>query len=101
PQEAQAVFCYLIAIVKASHNSILLHLVNSLEPALKSNILQVLELLYTFPKMSKILKQYRHCITKMILAREPEKARDASHKHLAFIEDVLIRHNHEHNRTKP
>lgn len=34
------------------------------------------------------------------MAREPEKAREASHRHLAFIEDILLELNREHSRRE-
>lgn len=46
------------------------------------------------------VNDHRASIFEAIVAREPEKAREASHRHLAFIEDILLELNREHSRRE-
>jgi len=45
-----------------------------------------------------VVSKHRAGIFEAIVAREPEKAREASHRHLAFIEEVMLDVSRERSR---
>lgn len=98
--EVEAIMQYLLTMAEASHNTVLLHFVQSLSPILRQNVSQILELLYLDSDMSTALSELRLAITAKILAKEPEKAREACHQHLLFIEDAVYRLNKTHGRQE-
>ncbi|PIJ49868.1 transcriptional regulator PdhR [Erwinia sp. OLTSP20] len=98
--EADAVMQYQIAVTEAAHNVVLLHLLRSMSPMLKQNVHQNFELLYTRREMLAKVSEHRARIFAAIVAREPEKAREASHRHLAFLEEILLERNREQTRRE-
>lgn len=88
--EVKAVIKYLIAVTEASHNIVLLHVMQSLAPILEHNILENFGLLNQRPEVVEKISQHRKLIVKAIMNNEPEIARQASHAHLAFIKETLI-----------
>ena len=98
--EADAVMQYQVAVTEAAHNVVLLHLLRCIAPMLEQNVKQNFELLYSRREMLAKVNDHRASIFEAIVAREPEKAREASHRHLAFIEDILLELNREHSRRE-
>ncbi|WP_092876755.1 pyruvate dehydrogenase complex transcriptional repressor PdhR [Izhakiella capsodis] len=98
--EADAVMQYQIAVTEAAHNVVLLHLLRSMSPMLKQNVHQNFELLYTRREMLAQVSEHRARIFAAIVAREPEKAREASHRHLAFLEEILLERSREQTRRE-
>ncbi|WP_394211630.1 pyruvate dehydrogenase complex transcriptional repressor PdhR [Enterovibrio calviensis] len=98
--EAAAVMQYLIAVTEASHNVVLLHIMRSLAPLLEHNILQNFELLNRREDVVDKVSKHRANIVQAITAGEPEKARQASHAHLAFIEETLLDLGREESRRE-
>lgn len=98
--EAEAVMQYQTAVTEASHNVVLLHLLRCMAPLLEQNVRQNFELLYSRREMLERVSNHRASIFDAIVAREPEKAREASHQHLAFIEEVLLELDREHGRRE-
>lgn len=98
--EADAVMNYQIAVTEAAHNAVLLHLVRCMGPMLENNVRQNFELLYSRREMLAQVSSHRAGIFAAIVAREPEKAREASHRHLAFIEEILLDLGREHSRRE-
>jgi len=96
--EAGAVMQYQIAVTEAAHNVVLLHLLNCMGPMLEQNVRQNFELLYARREMLEKVSGHRMRIFEAIMAREPEQARQASHRHLAFIEEIMLDLNREHTR---
>ena len=88
--EASAVMQYQFAVTEAAHNVVLLHLLRSKQPMLEDNIRQNFDLLYSRHEMLVKVSAHRASIFEAIVVREPEKAREASHRHLAFIEEMLL-----------
>ncbi|MFH0256002.1 pyruvate dehydrogenase complex transcriptional repressor PdhR [Vibrio rumoiensis] len=99
-QESSAVMAVLIAISEAAHNVVLLHIVRSLAPLLQQNVLQNLELLHRRDEVVEKVSHHRASIVQAILEREPEKARKASHAHLAYIEETLLDLTREESRRE-
>ncbi|RXJ72466.1 pyruvate dehydrogenase complex transcriptional repressor PdhR [Veronia nyctiphanis] len=98
--EAEAVMHYLIAVTEASHNVVLLHIIRSLAPLLEQNILKNFELLNRRPQVVDKVSKHRADIVEAITAGEPEQARQASHAHLAFIEETLLDLGREESRRE-
>ncbi len=99
-QESSAVMQVLIAITEAAHNVVLLHIIRSLAPLLEQNVLQNLELLHRRDEVVEKVSHHRANIVQAILEREPEKARKASHAHLAYIEETLLDLTREESRRE-
>ncbi len=91
---------YQIAVTEAAHNVVLLHLLRSMGPMLEQNVRQNFELLYSRREMLAKVSGHRARIFEAIVAREPEKAREASHRHLAFIEEILLDRSREQSRRE-
>lgn len=98
--EAAAVMQYQIAVTEASHNVVLLHLIRCIGPVLEQNVRQNFELLYSRREMLMKVSGHRARVFEAIVAREPEKAREASHSHLAFIEEILLDRGREQSRRE-
>ena len=98
--ESEAIVQYQVAVTEATHDVVLLHLVRCMGPMLDQNVRQNFELLYLSREVLAQVSIHRASIFEAIVAREPEKAREASHRHLAFIEEVLLDLNREHSRRE-
>lgn len=96
--EADAVMQYQVAVTEAAHNVVLLHLLRCMGPMLEKNVRKNFELLYSRREMLEMVSHHRAGIFEAIVAREPENARIASHRHLAFIEEVLLDLSRENSR---
>ncbi|EAR55611.1 transcriptional regulator of pyruvate dehydrogenase complex [Photobacterium sp. SKA34] len=100
PLEASAVMQYLIAVAESAHNVVLLHIIRSLAPLLEQNVLQNFELLNRRPEVVEKVRKHRANIVQAIVSGEPEKAREASHAHLAYIEETLLDLSREDSRRE-
>lgn len=98
--ESDAVLQYQLIVTEAAHNVVLLHLLRCMVPMLEKNIRQNFEFLYTRKEMYSAVSEHRAQIFSAIVAREPEQAREASHRHLAFIEDILLDISREQTRRE-
>lgn len=99
--EAATVINYQIAVTEAAHNVVLLHLLRAIEPILAKNVRENFALLYSRRDMLVQVSRHRARVFAAIMAREPEKAREASHSHLAFLEEILLdRHREETRRER-
>ncbi len=98
--ESEAVLQYQLVVTEAAHNVVLLHLLRCMIPMLEQNIRRNFEVIYTRKEMLAAVSDHRAEIFRSIMAREPEKAREASHRHLAFIEEVLLDLTREQTRRE-
>ena len=98
--EAQAIFDFYLAICAASHNAIMLHLARSMAPLLIDNIEQNLSILAQRPDVFSQMADYRQRLLEAILSGQPQKAWGASHRHLAFIEELLLNLTEEQSRMQ-
>ncbi len=98
--EASSVVEFLIALTEAAHNVVLLHIVRSLAPLLEQNVLQNLRLLHRRPEVIDSVSKHRASIVDAIVSGEPEKAREMSHSHLAYIEEILLDLTKEQTRRE-
>lgn len=99
-KETSAVMESLIAVTEAAHNVVLLHIVRSLAPLLEQNVLQNLKLLHRRDEAVERVSKHRANIVDAIVNGQPDKARELSHSHLAYIEETLLELNREESRRK-
>ncbi|WP_281560685.1 pyruvate dehydrogenase complex transcriptional repressor PdhR [Thalassomonas sp. RHCl1] len=98
--EAKAVFEFYLAICAASHNAIILHLARSMSSLLIDNIEQNLTILAKRPDIFARITDYRKRLLDAIISGQPQRAWGASHRHLAFIEEVLLKLSQENSRME-
>lgn len=98
--EAQAVFEFYLAICAASHNAVILHLAHSMAPLLVDNIEKNLTILAKRPDVFSQISDYRTRLMSAIISGKPQIAWGASHRHLAFIEEVLLKMTQENSRME-
>lgn len=95
-EQAQALMRFYVAITEASNNVVLLHLVRGMQDILMENMRQNLDVLNRRVEIRAQLHKHRTLIVAEIMAGQPERARDACHQHLAYIEATLLQLNREH-----
>ena len=98
--EAEAVFEFYLAICAASHNAVILHLARSMSSVVIDNIEQNLTILAQRPDIFAKIAEYRTRLMDAIISGQPQKAWGASHRHLAFIEEVLLNLTEEQSRME-
>ena len=99
-QEAKAVYEFYQAICAASHNMVILHLARSMSTLLIDNIEKNLTILAKRPDIFSQITNYRKRLLDAIISGQPQKAWGASHRHLAFIEEVLLKMTQENSRME-
>lgn len=99
-EEAQAVYEFYLAICAASHNVVILHTARSMAELLIDNIEQNLTVLAKRPDIFSKITDYRKNLLDAIVSGQPQKAWGASHRHLAFIEEVLLKLTQENSRME-
>ncbi len=98
--EAKAVFEFYLAVCGASHNAIMLHLARSMSSLIIDSIEQNLTILAQRPDVFAKIADYRKHLLDAITSGQPQKAWGASHRHLAFIEEVLLNQTEEQSRME-
>mgnify|MGYP000672243055 CR=1 FL=1 len=98
--EAKAVYEFYIAICAASHNAVILHTARSMSALLIDSIEQNLTILAKRPDIFSKITDYRKNLLDAITSGQPKKAWGASHRHLAFIEEVLLKLTQENSRME-
>ena len=98
--EAKAVYGFYLAICAASHNVVILHTARSMSALLIDNIEQNLIVLAKRPDIFSKITDYRKSLLEAITSQQPKKAWGASHRHLAFIEEVLLKLTQENSRME-
>jgi len=98
--EAQAVYEFYMAICSASHNAVILHTARSMSALLIDNIEQNLTVLAKRPDIFGKITDFRKNLLEAIISQQPKKAWGASHRHLAFIEEVLLKLTQENSRME-
>jgi len=95
--EAKAVYEFYLAICTASHNAVILHTARSMSALLIDNIERNLTMLAKRPDIFSKITDYRKNLLDAITSGQPKKAWSASHRHLAFIEEVLLKLTQENS----
>ncbi|UJF20100.1 pyruvate dehydrogenase complex transcriptional repressor PdhR [Vibrio sp. SS-MA-C1-2] len=98
--ESKAIVQYLVTVTEAAHNVVLLHIVKSLSPLLEKNVSHNLQSLYRREGLAEKIRAHRANIVKAVISGKPEKARAASHDHLAYIEETLLELDREDSRIE-
>lgn len=98
--EAKAVFEFYLAICAASHNVVILQTARSMAELLTDNIEQNLTVLAKRPEIFSKITDYRKNLLDAITSGQPKKAWGASHRHLAFIEEILLKLTQENSRME-
>jgi len=99
-EQVQSLVNFYLRIAEASHNVVLLHVVQGMRELLAENIKQNLEVLANNPSVVEQLNQHRLQIAKAIIDGQPEQARDACHQHLSYIEQALMEMTKEQSRIR-
>ena len=99
-QETKADAEFHLAIAEASHNAVLLHTMRSLFTLLHKNIYSNLESVYPKCDTRERIHNQHRVLLDAIVAEDPEKARNAAHDHLAFIEEAIIEQSKESTRQE-
>ena len=99
-QETKADAEFHLAIAEASHNAVLLHTMRSLFTLLHNNIYANLESVYPKRDTRERIHEQHRVLLDAIVAENPEKARNAAHDHLAFIEEAIIEQGKESTRQE-
>jgi GntR family transcriptional repressor for pyruvate dehydrogenase complex len=98
--EAEAVYEFYIAICTASHNVVILQTARSMSQLVIDNIEQNLTILAKRPEIFSKVTDYRKNLLDAIISGQPKKAWGASHRHLTFIEEILLKLTQENSRIK-
>ena len=98
--QAQMINAFHFAVAEASHNVVLLHLIRGMKSLLEQNIQQNLMVLVQKSDVKTQLAEHRKALFDAVITGQPDKARDASNAHLAFIEEALLQAGKEHSRIE-
>lgn len=97
---AQVVVDFYLVVAESSHNVLLLHLLRGIQELILHNVKENLLVFSGHNEIRRQLSQHREKLMQAIVDGEPEQARLASGQHLAFIEQSLLKLDHEHNRIQ-
>lgn len=98
--QIDAIFEFFRAIADASHNLIIAHLVSAMAPLLKQSIETNFRVLQSKPDIARQVNNDRESLMDAIISGNPIQARNASHHHLAFIEETLLQLGAEDTRNQ-
>lgn len=96
--EARADAAFHLSIVEASHNLVLVHIMQGLFNLLQNSISHNLDKLYTIPHVFEPLSEQHRELMEAVINGEPARARQAAQKHLVFVEDSLKQIDEEEAR---
>lgn len=98
--QVEAIYEFFLAIAEASHNLVISHLVNAMSSLLKQSIERNYRILKSKPDIARQVNEDRESMMNAIISGNPIQARNASHHHLAFIEETLLQLGAEDNRNQ-
>ncbi len=99
-REAKADAAFHMSIAEAAHNVVLMHFMRSLMELLQESIELSFDTLYTNETVRQAIPQQHQNILRAILDSDPQAAREASHDHIAYVEETLQRLNQEKSRME-
>jgi len=99
-QEVGADVEFHLAIAAATHNLVLLHMMRALFSLLRQHVTGNLRNIYPRAGLREKIHQQHKVLMDAILAGEPEKARDAAHHHLEYVEEALLEGERENTRLE-
>jgi GntR family transcriptional repressor for pyruvate dehydrogenase complex len=97
---AEAVVKFYLAVADASHNVMLLHLLRGLKDLLIHNVKENLVVFQSHSEIRAQLKVHRTELMEAIVNGEPEQARQANRRHLAYIEKSLLALDEGNNKLQ-
>jgi len=98
--EARADAAFHLAIADAAHNVVLLHVMRGLFNLLEKSIVASFEKLYTKENIRARIPVQHQALLESIREGNAEKAREAAHDHLAFVEETLLELSREDSRNQ-
>ncbi|KMT64917.1 pyruvate dehydrogenase complex transcriptional repressor PdhR [Catenovulum maritimum] len=98
--QIDAIFEFFKAIAEASHNLVIAHLIQAMAPMLKKNIATNFKVLNSKPDIARQVNADRESMMDAIISGNPIQARNASHHHLAYIEETLLQLGAENTRNQ-
>ncbi|ASG66504.1 transcriptional regulator PdhR [Idiomarina piscisalsi] len=99
-EQVDALVEFYHRIAEASHNVILMHVVQGMQELLAENIRQNLDIIGGRKELLEKLNQHRQQLVSAIVDGQPEQARDACHQHLTYIEQILLELGKEQSRIQ-
>lgn len=78
-----------LTITEASHNTMQIHVLNTIQTLFKANIMVALSEFYSKEGYVELLICHHRDIMEAIAARDPERARDKMMEHLSLVEEKL------------
>jgi len=99
-KEVQADVDFHLSIAAATHNMVLLHMMRALFSLLKQHIWENLENIYPKRGHRDKIHHQHGLLMDAIIAGDPEKAKQAAHAHLAYVEDALLEQGRENSRVE-
>lgn len=87
--EAELDAQFHLAIIEASHNVIMLHMMRSMFDLLKEGVFYNRQIMFKQRNTREILLDHHRAINDAIQARNPEAAKEAISVHLTFVEEAL------------
>ena len=87
--EAELDAQFHLAIIEASHNVIMLHMMRSMFDLLKEGVFYNRQVMFKQRNTRDILLDHHRAINDAIQARDPDAARQAINVHLTFVEEAL------------
>lgn len=88
-EDAQLDAEFHLAIIEASHNVIMLHMMRSMYELLREGVFYNRQVMFKQRTTRDVLLDQHAKINEAIQARDPERARDAVIAHLTFVESAL------------
>ena len=99
-KEVYADVDFHLAIAAATHNVVLLHMMRSLFSLLREHVLDNLKNIYPHSGYREKIHEQHKVLMDAILEGEPDKARQAAHLHLAYVEETLLEGEKENTRLE-
>ena len=87
--EAELDAQFHLAIIEASHNVIMLHMMRSMFDLLKEGVFYNRSVMFRHRNTRDILLEHHRAMNDAIQARDPDAAREAVQVHLSFVEDAM------------
>jgi len=90
--EAQLDAEFHMAIIEASHNVVMLHMMRSMYDLLQQGVFYNRQMMFQQRTTREAILDQHRAINTALQARDPENARDAVHRHLSFVRRCMEDH---------
>ena len=91
-EEAQIDAQFHLAIIEASHNVVMLHMMRSMYELLRGGVFYNRQIMFKNPSSQAALLEQHRAINAALQARDPMAARTAVEAHLDFVAEALEDH---------